>query len=303
MDRALNQSPMQQVRDALPGLNAAMARVAQLILDRAQEVGRAPITRLAEQAETSPATVTRLAVLLGYDGYPALRAAVAEENGRDAQAGWAADIGRMISPDDPADQVLTTLAGTQANAMRVALGSIDLAIATRVADVLAAAGRIHLFGEWGDAIAVEELYLRLLRIGRPCWFHRGRQESQMMASLMGPGDVALTLSRSGEDPVAADFLARSRERGATTVLITGVAGLPLEEHADEVLLTGTPNGTAWTDYFGGRASDVLTASLVFVLVAQRSADALERAFAQGAHPSTPDPARNRPRPRSQTSRK
>lgn len=293
MDRALAQSPMQQVRDALPGLNAAMARVAQLVLDRPQEVGRAPITRLAEQAQTSPATITRLAVLLGYDGYPALRAAVAEENGRDAQAAWESDIGRMISPDDPADQVLTTLAGTQANAMRVALGAIDLAVATRVADAIAVAGRIHLFGEWGDSIAMQELHLRLLRIGRPCWFHSGRQEAQVVASLLGPGDVALTLSRRGEDPVAEDFLARAREHGARTVLITGVPGTPLEQVADEVLLTGTANGTAWTDYFAGRTSDVLAASLLFVLVAQRSADSLERAFTGGAHPDTRNPPRDR----------
>ncbi|RCK70154.1 MurR/RpiR family transcriptional regulator [Desertihabitans brevis] len=292
VDRALTQSPMQQIRDALPGLNAAMARVAQLVLDHPQEVGRAPITRLAEQAGTSPATVTRLAVLLGYDGYPALRAAIAEENGRDAQAAWESDIGRMISPDDPADQVLTTLAGTQANAMRVALGAIDLPTATRVADAIAAAGRIHLFGEWGDSIAMQELHLRLLRIGRPCWFHSGRQESQVVASLLGAGDVALTLSRSGNDPVAEDFLGRAREHGARTVLITGVAGTPLERVADEVLLTGTPNGSAWTDYFGGRTSDVLAASLLFVLVAQRSADSLERAFTGGAHPD----ARDRPPP-------
>ncbi|WP_331714219.1 MurR/RpiR family transcriptional regulator [Auraticoccus cholistanensis] len=281
MDRALNQSPLQLIRQALPDLNAAMTRVAEQILEHPQDVGRAPITRLAEQADTSPATVTRLAVLLGFEGYPALRAAIAEENGRGAQAGWEADIGRMIQPDDPADQVLNVLAGTQANALRNALGAIDLDAAGRLADAMAAATRIHIYGEWGDAIPAQELHIRLLRIGRPTWFTRDAQEAAVVSSLLGPSDVALVLSRSGRNAGAEELVRLARLRGATTAVITGMAESALAGAVDEVLLTGTPDGPAWTDYFAGRASDVLTAGLLWVLVAQRTVDSLEEAFQHG----------------------
>lgn len=276
--RAGSESPLQLLKNALPDLNAAMTRVAEQVLASPQEVGRASITKLAERAGTSPATVTRLSTLLGFGGYPAMRAAIAEENGRGVQAGWEADIGSMIAPEDPADQVLNTLASTQANALRHALGAIDLVVAVRVADAMATATRIHIFGEWGDAIPAEELQIRLLRIGRPVWFHRGAQEARVAATLMGPGDVALVVSRSGINDVAHDFVDRARTRGAMTVVITGMPRSELATACDQVLVTGTQDGPTWTDYFAGRASDVLTAGLLWVLVAQRTVDSLELAF-------------------------
>ncbi|GAA1583559.1 MurR/RpiR family transcriptional regulator [Kribbella karoonensis] len=274
MERAGSPSPLQLVKRALPELNGAMQRVAEHILANPDEVARGSITKLAEAAQTSAATVTRLSTHLGYAGYPALRAALAMEVGRGLEAGWTSDIGLAIGPADPPEQVLNVLASTQANALRNALAAIDLAAATRVADAIAGARRTHIYGEWGDAIPARELYIRLLRIGIPVWFFDGPSSSQIGAGLLGEGDVALTVSRSGLDPTTLAFVQRAKAGGALTVAITGVVDSPIGRDTDVVLDTGTLNGTAWTEFFAGRASDVLTAGLLFVLVAQRVPDHL-----------------------------
>jgi DNA-binding MurR/RpiR family transcriptional regulator len=274
MERAGSPSPLQQVKRALPELHGAMQRVAEHILAHPDEVARGSITKLAAAAQTSAATVTRLSTQLGYAGYPALRAALAMEVGRGLEAGWASDIGMAIGPADPPEQVLNTLASTQANALRNALSAIDLTAATRIADAIAGARRTHIYGEWGDAIPARELYIRLLRIGIPVWFFDGPQSSQIGAGLLGEGDVALTVTRSGIDVTTLDFVKRAREQGALTVAITGMPGAPVSRIADVTLDTGTPNGANWTEFFAGRASDVLTAGLLFVLVAQRVPDHL-----------------------------
>ncbi|TWD79553.1 RpiR family transcriptional regulator [Kribbella amoyensis] len=272
--RAGSPSPLQLVKRALPDLNGAMQRVAEHVLAHPDEVARGSITKLAEAAGTSAATVTRLSAHLGFAGYPALRAAVAMEIGRGLEAGWAGDIGLAIGPADPPDQVLNVLASTQANALRNALASIDLAAATRVADAIAGARRTHIYGEWGDAIPARELYIRLLRIGIPVWFFDGPQSSQIAGGLLGPGDVALLVTRSGIDQTGLEFVRRSHDEGALTVAITGVPSSPIGELADISLDTGTQVGGTWTEFFAGRASDTLTAGLLFVLVAQRVPDHL-----------------------------
>jgi DNA-binding MurR/RpiR family transcriptional regulator len=282
---------LQLVKRALPDLHGAMQRVADHILANPDEVARGSITKLAEAAQTSAATVTRLSTQLGFAGYPALRAALAMEIGRGLEAGWASDIGMAIGPADPPEQVLNVLASTQANALRNALAAIDLASATRVADAIAGARRTHIYGEWGDAIPARELYIRLLRIGIPVWFFDGPQSSQIGAGLLGAGDVALVISRSGTDQTTLDFIQRSKTEGALTVAITGVVDAPIGRLADVTLDTGTPNGTTWTEFFAGRASDVLTAGLLFVLVAQRVPDHLTANHPNGpgqpvVHPDT-----------------
>ncbi|MET9272074.1 MurR/RpiR family transcriptional regulator [Kribbella sp. NPDC003557] len=272
--KAGSPSPVALVKRALPELSGSLRRVADQILANPDEVSRGSITKLAEAAQTSASAVTRLSTHLGYAGYPALRAALAMEVGRGLEAGWTSDIGSAIGPADPPEQVLNVLASTQANALRTALSAIDLDAATRVADAIAAARRTHIYGEWGDAIPARELYIRLLRIGIPVWFFDGPQSSEIGAGLLGEGDVALVVTRSGHDNTMLEYVKRSKARSALTVAITGVPASPLGRAADVTLDTGTPVGGTWTEFFAGRASDTLTAGLLFVLVAQRVPDHL-----------------------------
>jgi DNA-binding MurR/RpiR family transcriptional regulator len=272
--RADSPSPLQVVKRAVPDLNGSMQRVAEQILANPDEAARGSITKLAAAARTSAATVTRLSTHLGFAGYPALRAALAMEVGRGQESGWTSDIGLAIGPADSPEQVLNVLAGTQVNALRNAMASIDLDAATGVADAIAGARRTHIYGEWGDAIPARELYIRLLRIGIPVWFFDGPQSAQIAAGLLGEGDVALVVTRAGNDPATLEFVRRSKEEGALTVAITGVVDSPIGAVAEVCFDTGTPAGGTWTEFFAGRASDTLTAGLLFVLVAQRVPDHL-----------------------------
>ncbi|WP_147915580.1 MurR/RpiR family transcriptional regulator [Ruania zhangjianzhongii] len=274
-------SPLQALRDTLPTLSGATARAAAHIVASPAEVSGMSITHLAAASDVSPATLTRLAGVLGYSGFPALRAAIATEHGREVQGGWQRDIGTAINPADTAEDVLGVLVSAQTRAARHLMGALDLDGASRAAGWIAAAGRIHLHGEWGDSVALHELYLRLLRIGRPVWRHESQQASRVAASLMGPGDVALVLARSTEDVAALEFCRLSAARGAHTVAIISDPGCTLAREVEVALYTGTREGSAWTDYFAGRASDTLTAALLWVLVAQRIPDALGIEFVIG----------------------
>ncbi|WP_447913570.1 MurR/RpiR family transcriptional regulator [Microbacterium phyllosphaerae] len=267
-------SPLEVLRAAIPTLTGAKLRVAEMVLRNPLVAGENSITWLAAQAETSPATITRLATALGFSGFPALRAAIAQENGRGAQAGWERDIGSAILPDDPADKVLSTLAGNQFQAARNAMAAVDLGSLERLAASIVSAKRVHLFGEWGDAPVAYELYLRLFRIGVPIWFHEGAYFAQIGASQLGAGDLALVMSRSGESEIAERFVDVARAHGATTAVITGDAKATISEKVEIAVATGTATVgvTSWTDYFAGRSSDMLVCAALWALVAQRLPD-------------------------------
>ncbi|MFJ5110132.1 MurR/RpiR family transcriptional regulator [Streptomyces sp. NPDC088551] len=284
-------SPLELLRSALSDLSGARLRVAEVILRIPAVVGRSSITWLAEEARTSPATITRLSTALGFEGFPELRAALAREHGRGVQAGWEKDIGSAITPDDPADKVLSTLAANQFSAARNAMASVDLDAMARVADHIVSAQRVQLFGEWGDAPPAYELYLRLFRIGIPVWYNEGAYFAQVGASLLTPGDVALVISRSGESPIATKFVEVAREHGAMTVLITGDPQSSLATEVDVPLRTGTGVDGSWTDYFAGRSSDALVGALLWALVAQRVPDRIYDRMNQSGPPE--------PRTRSQ----
>jgi DNA-binding MurR/RpiR family transcriptional regulator len=99
------------------------------------------------------------------------------------------------------------------------------------------------------------------------------------------------VTRSGIDATTLDYVSRSKGEGALTIAITGVVDSPIGRLADICLDTGTPVGGTWTEFFAGRASDTLTAGLLFVLVAQRVPDHLTANHPNGpgqpvVHPDT-----------------
>jgi DNA-binding MurR/RpiR family transcriptional regulator len=280
VERAAEANPLQTIRGVLDTLTGARRRVAEEILADPAFAGGASITALAERAGTLPATISRLAATLGYPGYPALRAAIAEEKGRDAQAGWEHDIGTEIRPGDSPDQVLSVLTGRQFGAMRSAMSSIDLPAIESVAERIAAAAKVQIFAEWGDYPPALELQMRLMRIGVPVWVHDGAYAAVVGASQLGADDVAIMVVRSGESTIAARFREVAKSTGALVVILTGEPDTELSRSADVVLFTGTGVGHSWTDYFAGRISDSLTTALLWVLVAQRMPQAIETGYEQ-----------------------
>lgn len=288
-------SALQRLREGLPGLNPGDRRIAETILTDPLGAGNSSITALAATAEVSAAAVSRFARKLGYAGFPALRAAIALDNGRAAQSGWERDIGTAITPVDSSGDVLDILAGTAARALRDAAAVIDQAQVERAADAITAAERVHLHGEWGDSIAVRELYLRLQRIGIAVWCHEsGPRTLDLVSRTFTERDAVLVLNRSGKDSTALELLRSSKRAGATTIAVHGAPGSALEQAADISLYTGIRNGSVWTQHFAGRASDTLLTSMLWLLIAQRrSADPTMRFVDDGTlqphAPSDPDP--------------
>lgn len=269
MSTAAEPSPLELVRHALPTLSGARKRVAEIVLADPFEAGRNSITWLASQADTQPATVTRLSVSLGYSGFPAFRAAVANETGRESQAGWASDIGPDVTPTDSPEQVMNVLAGHEFRALRNALSNVDLGLLSAAADTIAVAKRVEIFGEWGDRPPADELSMRLMRLGVPVWMHEGAYAAKVGASLLDAKGVAIAVSRNGDSDIVKSFLQEAAAHGATTIVITGVPDGLVTREADLVLYTGTGGGRTWTEYFAGRASDDFVGAVLWMLVAQR----------------------------------
>lgn len=268
MNAAL-QNPLHMIANARSTLGGAKRRVADVLLGNPTQVAVAPISWVANEAKTTPATVSRFATELGFDGYAGMRSAIATDNGRDAQLSWADDIGLDLSPTDSADQIAGVLARHQFMALRNVVSTVDFTALTGIAERITTANHVHIFGRWGDEIPARELHMRLIRSGVPAWFHDGESALKLGPRLMGKDDVVIVFSRMGEGADAEALLDHANRAGALTVTITGAPTSTHGSIAAVTLFTGTQHGDFWTDYYAGRASDGLTASVLWVLVMQR----------------------------------
>ena len=268
-----------QLRGRLPGLSGALRQVADVILDDPEWASRATIVELGERSGTSSSTVTRFCRTIGVGGYTELRVGIATEIGRAAQAGWEVGIGADVLPDDPLDRVMRTLLAVDLRAMQETAGALDLQAVSAVVDGLIGARRVDFYAIGGSAAVLEDMQLRMHRIGIASWTWSDVHNGLTSAALLRPGDVAIALSHSGRTTETVEMLAQARASGATTVALTNFAPSPIAEVADHVLSTSVREPSFRSGAMSARHSQILVLDLIYLAVAQRLHEQATAAFA------------------------
>jgi DNA-binding MurR/RpiR family transcriptional regulator len=269
---ALPDSVLVRIRDRLPEFTGALLRVAEQVLSDPGAAARATIVELAERSGASPATVTRFCRALGFPGYAELRLGLAGETG------WATDPGRVARSEHPLDTVLQQIMADDTGAMRDTAARLDLRAVAAAADAIAAARRVDIYGASGSALVAGELQFCLHRIGVAAWSWKDIHDGLASAATLGPLDVVIGVSHTGESRAAIEIVAEAGSHGATTVALTSFSRSPLADVADVVLLTAVQGTPFRPDALSARHPQLVVLDLLYIAVAQRLHDRADTAF-------------------------
>lgn len=269
-----------RLRGRLDDLQPKLRGIADVVLADPGEAGEMSIGELAAQAQCSQATVVRLATELGYSGYREFRRSLLEETAvareRRAADGHQGDI----DPGDDLATVVGKIAAADARAVQDTTDALDLDVLAEVARAISGAGRIAVFGAGASGVVGLDLQQKLTRIGLACSVHRDVHEGLPIAALLGPGDVAVALSHTGQTLDVLDAVHIASDAGAMTVAITNGPASALARAADQVLLTAASESAFRSGATASRIAQLTVIDCVLVAVAQRlpdlGRDALER---------------------------
>jgi DNA-binding MurR/RpiR family transcriptional regulator len=268
VDERSDASPLVRIRSLLPGLARAEQRVAKVVLDNPGSVARRSITEVADAAGTSETTVTRFCKAIGVGGYPELRIALAADTAR-TEARAERDLGGEIGPDDELAQVVTKVTFADARAVEETADQLDIPTLQQVVDVIAAAGRVDVYGVGASAFVALDLQQKLHRIGRVSFAWNDTHIMLTSAAVLGSGDVAVGISHTGATTDTVEALRTARQHGATTVALTNFPRSPITEVADLVLTTAARETTFRSGAMASRIAQLTVIDCLFIGVAQR----------------------------------
>ncbi len=270
-------APSLSARLAGARLSPALRRVAELLLVDPEAVAHGTVASVASTAGTSPPTVVRLAVALGYDGFGALRDAARAELGM--RLATDAVRARASRPDDPAAALR---AAEHANVDRTLDGLDPDAVAVAV-DLLDRDGSRTWVLPSAQTVGVAmRLVDQLAIIGRRAVLLDGSEmRSISMLAALDPGDVVLTMDVPRHEHALVRVQRAATDRGARPIVLTGPPGTGLVTDGGVVL----PFTTASVGPFDSLVGlTVLVGLLVDALVDRRRdvvaarLGALERAW-------------------------
>ncbi len=252
------------IRSRLPELTALETRIVDLMLTDRRFNAETALRDVAQDAGVSEAMVVKLGKKLGFAGFRDMRRQIVAYNELPT-----AELHEQLQVTDDAGTIVKKVFRTAMQALEETLAILDLPAFVRATDMLAGARQRDFYGLGGSAQIARDVAHKFLRVGVRAAVFDDSHMMCMSAALLGPGDVAVGFSHSGETEAVIRPLALARENGAGTIVITNHAASPLARMAEVVLASTAQGSPLMGENAAARIAQLNILDALFVAVAQR----------------------------------
>lgn len=223
----------------------------------------------------------RLCKHIGFDGLKDMKKALFSElnetNAPTAQresSGFFTDMRDYNTITEMADAVKTS----SICAIEDTIKLLDPAIVKRVAGKIIQADSVRLFGVNASSLVAQDLYYKLIRIGKSACYAQDLHIQLTYAATMGPKDVGIFVSNSGTTREVMECLHLAAARGGTTIALTRFDNSPLAQAADLCLYTSSPEINRRSGAMSSHIAQMCMVDVLFTAVARRNYRKVETAL-------------------------
>lgn len=257
------------IKEALETLKPAERRVAELVLRQPDVVVSYTIRRLAEEGDTSIATVARLCKELNLHGYQDLKLRIAEDIGRQVVPG---DAYQEIHTDGDMQTLIQSVSLNNIQSIHDTMQVLDPVEVEKAIDALANAHRVDVYGVGASALIARDLSQKFLRIGKFCLTFDDTHMQTTAAVSLTENDVVVGVSYSGETREIVHVLSLAKETGATVISITKFGTNSVAELADIKLYTSSLEKSIRSGAMASRIAQLNVVDILFIGVASRHSE-------------------------------
>jgi len=224
-----------RIKSQLTSLKPAERRVADYILDNINKVIHLSITKMAENAGVSEATVVKFCQHIGYSGYQELKIILAQAGEKD----YREHIYGEIEANDDIDIIIKKIFqiyNQSLNNTKELLQNTD--VKTGI-EMILKARRLYFFGFGASGIVAEDADLKFKRINYVAEALIDNHKQKTVGALLTKEDVVIAISDSGRTKELIESLKIVKNVMAKIITITSNSGSPITKLADITLLTSS----------------------------------------------------------------
>ncbi len=228
---------IEAITQSLPDLRKSDRKVAETILRDPPKATEMKLAELARASGVSEPTVVRFCNSVGCAGFQDMRLKLAKSLAFGMSTSHVA-----ISEEDELDAVVNKIFDFNLTSLDWVRTNLNVPELERAVEAIIASKSLHFVGLGASSIVAQDAQQKFPLFGVPT--HASVDVHQMLiaASMMGEGDVLFAVSNSGNTREVIQATRHAKQRGATTIAITG-ANSPLLRHCDIGLLVETLENT------------------------------------------------------------
>ncbi len=237
MADAPHQNVLEIVRVTREALRKSDRKVADAILADPRRFLTATVAETALLADVSQPTVIRFCAAIGCGGFQDFKLRLAQALALGTPATHSA-----LLDTDGAEEIFDKIFDYTITSLDWARNRIDKTHLAHAVDLLAAANRIEFFGFGASGIVAQDAAQKFPLFGVPCGAQMDAHQQIMVASLLGPQDVAVVISNTGSTRSLFEIADIARGNGAKVIGLIGNTA-PLMAHCDVTILIETLDNT------------------------------------------------------------
>ena len=221
--------------------SAVEQNIIKYILDNPKEIVNMSIRELANKTFTSSAAIFRLCQKCGLKGYTEFKIKFISEVNRtsdfenDELEKPIRDLHRPINGKDDVKSVVRRMAFLQIEAIEETKNEINYKQFERVADMMNAAGQIVFFGFDLNYYISQSTVYHLVRTGKPAVVYETVNNQVAKAVMFKKEDVAILISRTGENKNLIRISQVLKRKGAKIILLSASRDTSLDKLCDEFI--------------------------------------------------------------------
>jgi glucokinase len=206
---------MERVQHLQAELSPAEQRVAQLVIEHPRKVLSEPIAEIAKLADVSQPTVIRFCRSLGFSGLADFKLKFAG-----SLTGTIPVRHSQVRMTDSTHDLSAKVIDNTVSAILRFRDQLDVNSIDRAIDILRRAKRVEFYAMGNSRVVALDGQHKFFRFRIPTSSYGDSHLFALAAELLGPGDVVIAISTTGQLPELLDAVDVARNAGADVIAIT-----------------------------------------------------------------------------------
>lgn len=257
------------IHNQINGLTKAEQKLLNYIEKNLLHIEELTIRNLAEQAEVSTATVSRLAKKFGYSNFAKFKLELSKTKYDNLYNG------SILSNDSLSDLVLK-LASSYTESIKQTVELLKIEELEQASTLLNQASKIYLFGVGASGTVCSDFYYKLNRIGKNCVYVQDSHVQMASIASASSKDLAIGISYSGLTKEVVAPLQFAKKQRVFTIAITGVGLNPLTQLGDLVFRVPKHEQEVRVGAIDSRNNTLFLTDLLYLAMIQKDSEQLGR---------------------------
>lgn len=232
-------------------LKSAERKAADLLIEDPEFVRTSSIAKVAQRAQCSEPTFSRLAKKLEYTGFPELKHELGKANNERAFVFYDG-----IQKGDSIDEIIEKVFRSAAQGLEDTAKTLSGEKIEQAVETLIGARTCLVYGVGDSSVVARAIQYKLAKLGIRIQFAEDVDFTATMAFHLGKSDVFFAVSHSGKSDPTLRMARRAKMNGAQVVSITNFPASPLAKISDVVLLTAVFSELAYGENTSKRAAEM-----------------------------------------------